>query len=239
MPHSAQLKKSSSLSEKLPVRRLSLREDDEPGPLADNLWPPKRPSLVLSDSHLTPKRSRRETQESDAPSQRQVTSTLLECDFPQADESCPMISPTRSIRFGSSQGFPYSQPSVLSQFSPTRRLLPSNENLPSTPPKAAPAVDESQTQELTPASVHHATPSKAAAPMDDSQTQEMTPVSMHYCSRRIPSQSLPLEVKEFHAMFEGGREDESYPPDFPMSLRIVGVNSTCYARFHSPDLSDP
>jgi hypothetical protein len=200
MPHQSQLKKSSSLSKELPVRRLSLREDDDPGPLADDL--PGPPSLALNVSHLTPRRSRRETQEWDTPSQRQVASTLLEYDYPQPDESCPMISPTRSIRFGSSQGFPYSQRTSSSQGSPSRRPFFLSQH----PPSASAEV---------------------AAPLDYSQTQEMMPVSVHEQSPEIVSpQSLPPEVKDFHAMFEGGGEDESYPPDFPMSLRIVRFRPT-------------
>lgn len=173
------------------MRRLSLREDDESGPLADDL--DDLQFQERSETHLTPRRSRRETQEWDTPSQRQVASTLLELDCVGVDQSCPMISPSRSVHFGSSQALSLSQPFAFTQslaFAHSSRVSPS-------------------------------TPAKATAPanLQESQTQESSPIASHVADTLLP-QPLPVEVKTFHAMFEG-EVDGSYPPDFPLSLRFV------------------
>ena len=50
----------------------------------------------------------------------------------------------------------------------------------------------------------------------DSRTSQQSPQDLSPGGISSPS-SLPNVVKEFQSMF--GSEDESYPPDFPMSLR--------------------
>ncbi|TEB39073.1 hypothetical protein FA13DRAFT_1704662 [Coprinellus micaceus] len=204
IPHPSPLKRTLSLTKELPVRRLSLYEDEDPGPLADDLSD-SRP-LFTGGSQFTPRRSRRETQEWDTPSQRQVASTLLGFDCVVADQSCPSVSPSRSIRFGSSQGFPLSQPFAFTQPSQAFPSLPSSQAFPTTPVVAAVLQEESQTQESIPPSI----------PVRNPQI--------------VPPQSLPSEVKKFHAMFGAGEEVESYPLDFPMSLRIV--NPLAHYRQH-------
>lgn len=198
IPHPSPLKKKSSLTNELPVRRLSLYEDEDSGPLADDLGDSR--SLFTGGSQFTPRRSRREAQEWDTPSQRQVASTLLEFDYVVADQSCPLVSPSRSIRFGSSQGIPLSQPFAFTQPSIAFPSLPSSQAFPSTPVVAAVLQEESQTQESIPPRV----------PIRNPQIE--------------PPQSLPPEVKIFHAMFGASEEVESYPLDFPMSLRIVSTS---------------
>ena len=199
IPHPSPLQKKSSLTQELPVRRLSLYEDEDPAPLADDLGDSRLP--FTGGSQFTPPRSRRELQGWDTPSQRQVATALLEFDYVIADQSCPLVSPSRSIRFGSSQGFPFSQPFAVTEPSQTFPSLPSSQALPSTPVKTAALQEESQTQESTPPSVSVRGP------------------------QFVSPQSLASEVKTFHAMFGAGEEVESYPLDFPMSLRIVSTSS--------------
>ena len=52
---------------------------------------------------------------------------------------------------------------------------------------------------------------------NDSRNSQRSPQALSFADQTSSLASLPGAVKEFQSMF--GSDDESYPADFPMSLR--------------------
>ena len=88
-------------------------------------------------------------------------------------------------------------------------------------PPSSPAPVPSPTQ--SPLRPSHAPTSPVLGPTTSTQD---TALSLTQYTQSVYPLAYPSQVSDFNQIFKDADEGESYPPDFPMSLRIVSLSDT-------------